>query len=231
MVAPYRRDDSAAPCPPATFAPRRFATTGRGRPSSGIADNVATRAAARCHPMSGSRRDRGGRFFGEEPVLHGEEACLGAGRHGELGVDVLDVRASRPRGNHGPRCDFLVRTAACNPCQPPRPGSSTASTSAPYVTSSPRPAVTSSWEGPTLAAQALNAGLVDECQLFIWPVVLGGRNPALPADTRRGLDFLPPSVGRLRRDRGRRSPCGAQASRNPYRHGGPRSRAELRPRR
>jgi dihydrofolate reductase len=35
--------------------------------------------------------------------------------------------------------------------------------------------------GPTLAAQALEAGLVDECQLFVWPVVLGGSKPALRA--------------------------------------------------
>ena len=35
--------------------------------------------------------------------------------------------------------------------------------------------------GPTLAAQALQAGLVDECQLFVWPIVLGGTKPALPA--------------------------------------------------
>ncbi|PMY55891.1 dihydrofolate reductase family protein, partial [Pseudomonas sp. FW305-25] len=34
--------------------------------------------------------------------------------------------------------------------------------------------------GPTLAAHALNAGLVDECQLFINPVTVGG-----------GLRFLP----------------------------------------
>jgi dihydrofolate reductase len=32
--------------------------------------------------------------------------------------------------------------------------------------------------GPNLAAQAFKAGLVDECHLFIWPVVLGGRKPA-----------------------------------------------------
>jgi len=38
--------------------------------------------------------------------------------------------------------------------------------------------------GPNLAAQALEAGLVDECQLFIWPVILGGGNRALPADMR-----------------------------------------------
>jgi dihydrofolate reductase len=34
--------------------------------------------------------------------------------------------------------------------------------------------------GPNLAGQALVAGLVDELALFVWPVVLGGRNPALP---------------------------------------------------
>jgi dihydrofolate reductase len=44
--------------------------------------------------------------------------------------------------------------------------------------------------GPNLAAQAFKAGLVDECQLFIWPVVLGGRNRALPTDTRTELALL-----------------------------------------
>ncbi len=34
--------------------------------------------------------------------------------------------------------------------------------------------------GPHLAAQALVAGLVDEVHLFVWPVILGGTNPALP---------------------------------------------------
>ena len=44
--------------------------------------------------------------------------------------------------------------------------------------------------GPNLAAQALAAGLVDELRLFVWPVVLGGRNPALPTDTRVDLELL-----------------------------------------
>jgi dihydrofolate reductase len=44
--------------------------------------------------------------------------------------------------------------------------------------------------GPNLAAQAFKAGLVDECHLFIWPVVLGGRKPALPTDTRADLALL-----------------------------------------
>ncbi len=44
--------------------------------------------------------------------------------------------------------------------------------------------------GPNLAAQAFAAGLVDEVQLFVWPVVLGGRNPALPTDTRADLELL-----------------------------------------
>ena len=44
--------------------------------------------------------------------------------------------------------------------------------------------------GPNLAAQAIKAGLVDECHLFIWPVVLGGRKPTLPADTRAELELL-----------------------------------------
>lgn len=44
--------------------------------------------------------------------------------------------------------------------------------------------------GPNLAAQALKAGVVDECQLFIWPIVLGGGKPALPTDMRAELALL-----------------------------------------
>ena len=44
--------------------------------------------------------------------------------------------------------------------------------------------------GPHLAAQAFKAGLVDECHLIVWPVVLGGGNPALKADTRADLELL-----------------------------------------
>ena len=44
--------------------------------------------------------------------------------------------------------------------------------------------------GPNLAAQALVAGLVDELQLFVWPVVLGGRDPARPAAVRADLELL-----------------------------------------
>jgi dihydrofolate reductase len=44
--------------------------------------------------------------------------------------------------------------------------------------------------GPNLAAQALVAGLVDELVLFVWPVVLGGRNPALPTGTRAELELV-----------------------------------------
>ncbi len=44
--------------------------------------------------------------------------------------------------------------------------------------------------GPNLAAQALAAGLVDELSLFVWPVVLGGRTPALPTDLRVDLELI-----------------------------------------
>jgi dihydrofolate reductase len=44
--------------------------------------------------------------------------------------------------------------------------------------------------GPNLAAQALAAGLVDELWLFVWPVVLGGRKPALPTGARVDLELV-----------------------------------------
>lgn len=44
--------------------------------------------------------------------------------------------------------------------------------------------------GPNLAAQALGAGLVDELALFAWPVLLCGRNPALPTDTSADLELI-----------------------------------------
>lgn len=44
--------------------------------------------------------------------------------------------------------------------------------------------------GPTLAAHAFAAGLVDECQLFVHPVAVGGGKPALPRHTRVALELL-----------------------------------------
>ncbi|HWE65915.1 MAG TPA: dihydrofolate reductase family protein [Acidimicrobiales bacterium] len=44
--------------------------------------------------------------------------------------------------------------------------------------------------GANLAARAFQAGLVDECQLFVWPMILGGGRPALPAGVRIDLELL-----------------------------------------
>jgi dihydrofolate reductase len=44
--------------------------------------------------------------------------------------------------------------------------------------------------GANVAAHAFKAGLVDECQLFIHPVLVGGGKPALPSDTRAELELL-----------------------------------------
>jgi dihydrofolate reductase len=44
--------------------------------------------------------------------------------------------------------------------------------------------------GPTLAAEAFRAGLVDECHLFLTPVIVGGGTPALPDDVRVQLELL-----------------------------------------
>ena len=44
--------------------------------------------------------------------------------------------------------------------------------------------------GPDLAAQAIEAGLVDECQMFVAPIVVGGGKPSLPNGVRLKLDLL-----------------------------------------
>ena len=52
--------------------------------------------------------------------------------------------------------------------------------------------------GPTLAAQAIQAGLVDEYHLFLTPFVVGGGIRSLPDGVRLNLDLL----GELRFDNG-----------------------------
>ena len=44
--------------------------------------------------------------------------------------------------------------------------------------------------GPALAAQAITAGLVDECRLFVSPVTVGAGSPAFPGHDRLRLTFL-----------------------------------------
>ena len=44
--------------------------------------------------------------------------------------------------------------------------------------------------GPDLAAQAIQAGLVDECHLFLTPIVVGGGKQALPTNVRLKLELL-----------------------------------------
>jgi dihydrofolate reductase len=44
--------------------------------------------------------------------------------------------------------------------------------------------------GPELAAYAFRAGLIDECHLFLVPIIVGGGKPALPANVRLELELL-----------------------------------------
>jgi dihydrofolate reductase len=44
--------------------------------------------------------------------------------------------------------------------------------------------------GPDLAAQAFRAGLVDECHLFVTPIVVGGGKRSLPRNVRLELELL-----------------------------------------
>jgi hypothetical protein len=44
--------------------------------------------------------------------------------------------------------------------------------------------------GPELARHAFEAGLVDECRLFLAPVTAGGGKRSLPSDLRLNLELL-----------------------------------------
>jgi dihydrofolate reductase len=44
--------------------------------------------------------------------------------------------------------------------------------------------------GPALGAHAINAGLVDEYHLFVWPVVVGGGKHFFPDRVRLRLELL-----------------------------------------
>ena len=44
--------------------------------------------------------------------------------------------------------------------------------------------------GPHLAAHAFRAGLVDECHLFLAPVVVGGGTPSLPDNALLRLELV-----------------------------------------
>jgi riboflavin biosynthesis pyrimidine reductase len=44
--------------------------------------------------------------------------------------------------------------------------------------------------GPHLAAHAFRAGLVDECHLFLAPIIVGGGKQSLPDDVRLELDLV-----------------------------------------
>jgi dihydrofolate reductase len=44
--------------------------------------------------------------------------------------------------------------------------------------------------GPELAGQAIEAGLVDECALFLTPIIVGAGTHALPRDVRAKLELI-----------------------------------------
>ena len=44
--------------------------------------------------------------------------------------------------------------------------------------------------GAELAAHAFRSGLIDECHLFLVPIIVGGGKPALPANLRLELELL-----------------------------------------
>lgn len=44
--------------------------------------------------------------------------------------------------------------------------------------------------GPEMATHAFRSGLIDECHLFLIPIILGGGKPSLPANVRFELELL-----------------------------------------
>jgi len=44
--------------------------------------------------------------------------------------------------------------------------------------------------GPELAAHAFRAGLIDECHLFLTPIIVGGGKQSLPDNVRLELELL-----------------------------------------
>ena len=76
------------------------------------------------------------------------------------------------------------------PYRPRGPGSSANSTRLRSATSRPRRPVTITVGGAALAGHAFRAGLVDECQLLVRPVVVGGGKPALPSRLHVDLELL-----------------------------------------
>lgn len=44
--------------------------------------------------------------------------------------------------------------------------------------------------GPNLAAQAFHAGLVDECHIFVCPLLVGDGKPAFPTDLHMQLELV-----------------------------------------
>jgi dihydrofolate reductase len=44
--------------------------------------------------------------------------------------------------------------------------------------------------GPELAAHAFRSGLIDECHLFLIPIIVGGGKPSLPGNVRLELELL-----------------------------------------
>ncbi len=44
--------------------------------------------------------------------------------------------------------------------------------------------------GPEIAAHAFRSGLIDECQFFLTPIIVGGGKPCLPDNLRLDLELL-----------------------------------------
>src|SRR5215207_10054325 len=117
-------------------------------------------------------------------------ACTKRWLSGRPNLPWLPSRSSWPTSRtSGKRPTRSSTPRRCTSSRPPTRGSSAASTP---IRSDMKTSAASDLTvgGPTLAAHAFNAGLVDECQLFIYPVLVGEGKPAFPSDARLQLELL-----------------------------------------
>ena len=130
------------------------------------------------------------------------ERPIGTYLYGRRMYEVMRYWETAPTGNREPSAEqeyariwqaadkiIYSRNLEEDP-QPREPGSSGSSTPTRSGNSKPLRLATSRWAVPRLLRQALKVGLVDECHLFLSPIVVGGGTRAFPDNVGVELKLL-----------------------------------------